>query len=293
MKEYPIDIIIVLSIERAINRHWSFLGAASQHLCGIPEDLIHIYNGPDGRDYNNDMQRAAAAAAADGFPWVDEYSIELRTEYVQQTPALTCQIWSYAQILRYLVNTQQTGLILWDDKMLKVPFTFFCDVLSMLQEDEKEFYMWQLMLRGHPTEVQMRDLNEVQRLKQSEIVFNTIIRGDTEIPVNFLIEEGIKGYDESIVFSPAGAAWMLEKLANADDFHTFLDHFICHEMSSLSIEAGKDGKGFYSPTEFGYNFVDVYMQLGSLTDWAHEESIHYVESRKSVGPRYIDLAQAS
>ena len=31
------------------------------------------------------------------------------------------------------------------------------------------------------------------------------------------IEEGIKGYDESIVFSPVGAAWMLEKLANAID----------------------------------------------------------------------------
>ncbi len=54
--------------------------------------------------------------AADGFPWVEEYSIGLKTDYVQQTAALTCQIWSYAQILRYLVKTEQTGLIISDDK---------------------------------------------------------------------------------------------------------------------------------------------------------------------------------
>lgn len=289
MNEYPIDTIIVLSIERAVNRHWALLGAALQPLCGIPEDLIQIYNGPDGRKYNNDMLIAADAAAADGFPWVEEYAIGLKTEYVQQTAALTCQIWSYAQILRYLVETQQTGLIIWDDKMLKVPFTFFCDVLSMLQDGEKEFYMWQLILRGHPEEIEMRELNDFERSKQSELAFNAIIKGDMTIPLNFLVEEGIKGYDETIVFSSAGAAWMLEKLANADEFHTFLDHFICHETSNLSLEAAKEGKGFYSPTEFGYNFADVYMPLGTLTDWAHEESIHYVESRKNVGPRYINL----
>ena len=107
--------------------------------------------------------------------------------------------------------------------------------------------------------------------------------------MNFLIEEGIKGYDESIVFSPAGAAWMLEKLANANDFHAFLDNFIGNEMSVLSVEAGKDNKGFYSPTEYGYNFADVYMPLGTLTDWTHGESIHFASSRESIGPRYIDL----
>ena len=293
MNEYPIDTIMVLTIERAVNRHWALLGTAVQPLCGVPEELIHFYNGPDGRDYQNDMELAAAAAAADGFPWVEEYSIGLKTDYVQQTAALTCQIWSYAQILRYLVKTGQTGLIIWDDKTLKVPFTFFCDVLSMLKDAEKAFYMWQLTLRGHPEEIKLRDLDTYQRIKQSELTFNSVVKGDMTIPMNFLIEEGIKGYDESIVFSPAGAAWMLEKLANANDFHAFLDNFICNEMSGLSVEAGKDNKGFYSPTEYGYNFADVYMPLGTLTDWAHEESIHFGSSRESIGPRYIDLQKGA
>ena len=65
--------------------------------------------------------------------------------------------------------------------------------------------------------------------------------------------------------------------------------FLSNEMSGLSVEAGKDNKGFYSPTEYGYNFADVYMPLGTLTDWAHEESIHFTSSRESIGPRYIDL----
>ena len=157
-KHYPIDTIVISTIKRARTRHWTQLGSSQHPMCAIPEGLLNFYCGPDALEYDKDLGKVAEAAAADGFPWVEEYALGTRTEYVQQTAASVCQIWAYAQILRYFVEEELTGLILWDDKILTVPFEMFCDTLMYLKDVDKPFYMWQLCLRGDIDELGIEDL---------------------------------------------------------------------------------------------------------------------------------------
>ena len=288
MKEYPIDTILVMTVERAKERHDSLLGALMQPLCGVPPDLIKFCLCADAKDYGSDMAKVAFAAVSDGFPWVEEYAIGSNTEFVQQTAASTAQVWAYAKMLRYIVETEQTGLIIWDDKSLAIPFVVFCDILSILANSTKAFYMWQLMVRGHPDEVALKEFDLSERIARSGLLFSAMFRGHILHP-SFFLEEGIKGYDETIVFSPAGAKWMLEQLASASEFHSFLDHFICHELPGRALEASKGGYGIYSPIEFGYQFARVYREMGTLTDWAHKGSVHYEESIKRTDIQYLHL----
>lgn len=289
MKEnLPIDLIAVLTIERAKRRHDSFLGAAMHPLINVPVDILKFFIGIDGADYE-DMQAVADAAKADGFAWVEDYAIGTVTEYVQQTRASVAQIWGYARILRYLVETKQTGLILWDDKMLSVPFSFFCDVLSELQATDKIFYMWQLSLRGHIDEIGLEAPDLQTQIQQNAAIFQSLTIGAAVSPFDFLIGEGIAGYEESIVYSPQGANWMLNELAKGEDFYTFLDHFICKQVSKRAATAVENGKGFYRPMAIGYNFVETHRPMGTFTNWAPEGSFHFQESQTNIEPTYIRL----
>ena len=282
-----LDNIYVLTLERSTDRHESWLGAAHHPLCGIPNDLIKFFIGIDAKDYNNDMQAVADAAVKDGFAFVEEYALGIKTEYVQQTAGSVAQVWSYARMLRDIAEKGETTLIIWDDKMLTVPFSFFYDVLTMLLDAEKSFHMWQLMLRGDLGEVGLPELAPEIRRYRSMAVFSTILTHTLDTPFAFLIDEGLRGYDETIVYSPLGAEWMLAHLQNANDFYYFFDHFLCFGLKADVTAALNDKKGFYCPTEFGYNFAEVYRPMGTLTDWAPEGSLHYEQSVRTIKPVFI------
>lgn len=285
---YPLDIITVLTIKRAKNRHESLMGAALHPLIGVPPEMIKFVIGIDGKDYEN-MTAVATAAAEDGFEWVEEYALGTKTDYVQQTRQSVAQIWGYARILRYLTETEQTGLILWDDKMITLPFHFFCGILEHLKAQEKPFYAWQLMLRGTPDEIGMQPLDVQTRIQRSFSNFQAMATGIPPSPIGTLLEEGIAGYEECMVFSPQGANWMLKELEKGVDFYLFLDHFICFQCAKYATMSAKDGKGFYRPMEVGYRFVDAYRPMGSLTQWAHENAPKYHESKIIINPEYLTL----
>lgn len=282
-----LDNIYVLTLERSQDRHESWLGAAMHPLCGIPHDLIKFFVGVDAKDYNGDMQAVADAAVQDGFGFVEEYALGTKTEHIQQTAASVAQVWGYAKMLRDIAEKQETTLIIWDDKMLTVPFGFFDDVSIMLFDADKEFYMWQLILRGDFGEIGLPVVEQKLRAHRSKAVFSTFLTHTLSSPFDFLIDEGLRGYDETIVYSAQGAEWMLEQLENANDFYYFFDHFLCFGLKAQVEEALADGKGFYCPAEFGYNFAKVYRPMGTLTDWAPKGSLHYEESRLTSKPIFI------
>jgi len=284
-----LDNIYVLTLKRSTDRHESFLGAASHPLCGIPEDLIKFFVGIDAKDYNDDMQAVADAAAQDGFGFVEEYALGTKTEYVQQTAGSVAQVWGYARMLRDIAEKGETTLIIWDDKMLTVPFTFFHDVLVMLQETEKPFYMWQLILRGDFGETELSEVSPRIRAYRSAAVFSALLTHTLDSPLDFLIDEGLRGYDETILYSPEGAEWMLEKLQSADEFYLFFDHFLCNGLKTAVADAINDDKGFYCPAEYGYNFATVNRPMGTLTDWAPKDSLHYEESIRTSKPVFIEV----
>ena len=285
---YPLDIITVLTIERAKDRHQSLLGAALHPLIGIPPEMLKFVIGIDGKDYD-DMQAIATAAAEDGFGWVEEYALGTKTEYVQQTRESVAQIWGYARILRFLVETNQTGLILWDDKMITINLNALCGILEHLKAQEKTFYAWQLALRGDVNEIGMQALDVQTRIHRSYLYFQSMVTGVPAPPLGTLIDEGIAGYEECMVFSPNGASWMLKELEKGEDFYLFLDHFICQQVAGITKIAVQDGKGFYRPMEVGYKFVDAYRPMGSLTQWAHEDAPKHHESKLTTNPEYLTL----
>jgi len=146
-----IDKVLVLTLERCVDRHHAWLGASQMR--DIPLEVIHFVKGHDGKAYDS-METIAVAATEDGFDFVEEYAIGTVTEYVQQTPGSVSQVWNYARILRHISEQDEVCLVLNDDKMLTVSFNILNIMVNeLLSVVDEEFFALQLTRRG--------DLNEL------------------------------------------------------------------------------------------------------------------------------------
>ena len=132
-------------------------------------------------------------------------------------------------------------------------------------------------------------MTEEEQYLRSARIFQSLTTGAPAQPLGTLLDLGILGYDESIVFSPQGASWMLKELAKGQEFYIFLDHFISEQMSKAATAAAHSGKGIYRPAEFGYRFADTYRQMGTLTHWAHAASPQYELSIENIDPEYLHI----
>lgn len=270
-----IEEVIVLTLEHCIERHWAWLSASK--LRGIPEDNISYVKGHFGEDYG-DMQEIADAAARDGFGFVEEYALGTVTEYTQQTPGSVSQIWNYARILRYIIESGKICLVIVDDKMITVQYgVLFMIVNELVNQSEKDFYLFQLRQRGDLNELEFKEKDRHEMSVFSHDIFNAIFNNEIYSYKNFFVKQGISGYEETMVISPAGAKWILDNLHNAGDFYIFYDHFIQH---CLSVEAKNNNNGIYCPAEAGYCFVNEIMPMGTTTNWAPKDSHHYIESQE-------------
>lgn len=273
-----IDKILVLTLRRCTERHWSWLGASRMR--DVPTEIVGFVDGHDGQNYD-DMESVALAAAADGFDFVEEYALGTVTEFVQQTPASVSQVWNYARILRHIAENQHCCLILNDDKMLTINFHILNMMVEELRQIEgEEFFLLQLRHRGDLNEMDFFEKDRFQQATISKQVFDAIFHHVIPSYTDFFLKKGLMGYEESMVISPAGANWILRTLENADDFYIFYDHFI---HKKLTVEAGiasANSKGVWTPAENGYRFVDEIMPMGTTTDWAPEGSHHYKEAHQ-------------
>lgn len=283
----PIDKIVVMSLDRTPDRQDKWDGAAA--IMGIDPSLVEVAIGHDNKHFDDNMKTVAEAAVADGFPWVADYAQGLKTEYCQQTAASVCQIWNYCRILRELKEQEQTGLIIFDDKMLTLKFDRFLELVAEVRSVEGvEFFALQLMLRGTASEIRLPELTYELRYKMSREIYNGVL----DIPMDgyreIFLQHGIMGYDETFVFSPKGADWFLKclDLAPRSDY-MFLDHFICQAMPAFGQQAVDRGNGVYCPSEVGYKFVDTFIHVGTTTDWAPEGSSGYEESLKKTERQYF------
>ena len=268
-----IDKVLVLTLERCVDRQRAWLGASQMR--GIPLEIISFVKGHDGSDYR-DMSEIAEAASIDGFRFVEEYAIGTQTEYVQQTTGSVSQVWNYARILRHISERSEVCLILNDDKMLTVSFNILNIMVNeLLNIEGEEYFALQLTQRADPNELDFKEKDRFQQAEISAQIFEAIFHQSILSYKDFFLKRGIAGYDESMVISPAGANWILRCLEQADDFYIFYDHFI-HEC--LTIEAGlatNDKKGVWCPSEYGYRFVTEIMPMGTTTDWAPPGSFHF------------------
>ena len=284
-----IEQIIVQSLRRLENRHHAFLGAAAMQ--DIPPEIITFLLGKDNYDFQESFDAIADAAEADGFPFVRHYTQGLRTEWVQQTPATACQIWNFARNLRYILYTEKTSLIIWDDKMINLSWQKINRIVARLKSnDAYEFFAFQLGIRGEAINIKLKSLSPEERKHQNTVLFEAIKDGcSPEDSVDVFLTHGINGYDETFVLSPNGAGWLLHCLSNSTAPYNFLDEFIKHELPSHAEYIKTVGKGVYCPTEIGFRFVREILPQGTTTDWAHAESEHFESSRRQIEPNYIVL----
>lgn len=274
-----IDKVLVLTLRRCPERHWSFLGASRMR--DIPTEIIGFVEGHDGKEFA-DMTEIAIHAADDGFNFVEEYAMGTVTEFVQQTPASVSQVWNYGRILRYISENQWTCLVLNDDKMLTINYHILNMMIGELQSiEEEEFFLLQLRHRGDLNEMDFFEKDRFQQASISKEIFNAIFHQIIPSYTDFFLKKGVMGYEESMVISPAGANWILRTLENADDFYLFYDHFIHKKLTTEAGIAITNDKGIWTPAETGYRFVDEIMPMGTTTDWAPRGSHHYKDAHKN------------
>lgn len=282
-----IDKVLVLTLRRCPERHWSWLGASKMR--DIPTECVEFIPGHDGKDFDS-MAEIAEHAATDGFPFVEEYALGTVTEYCQQTTASVSQIWNFARIFRYIAQGEQNCLVLTDDKMLTISF----NIVSMIVDELRtllapEFLVFQLLQRGDINELEYIERGRFDIAAYSQVVFNAIFKKEISGYAEFFLKPGICGYDESMVLSPEGASWILDCLNNADDFYIFFDHFIKNRLREDAKIAIENGKGIYCPAEHGYAFVDTLMPMKTTTNWAPKDSFHFEESHKGIELPWSDI----
>lgn len=287
-----IDKVISLTIPKRINRCWTSLG---YHLArGVPQEKITFWMGQTPLVFGNDYTRIADAAEADGFPFVRHFQGYENIVSIQQHPAQMCQVWSYAQILRYIAETQQTCLVLWDDRYIGVPLTFLELIVNEMEADtDAPFHCFQLRLRGSDEEIRIS--KGIPDSIFIDLFESFIASRDIMISCkNTFTQKGLKGYDESIVFSPTGAEWMLNQMMTIEpvdvDLKKFtyydiapeqvplyakcinIDSWICWGLRPFVDKAVADGAGIYCPLAEGFNFIDEPLPLGSDTHFLTDQT---------------------
>ena len=141
-----IDRHVLLTTDGSFDRQWSVFGGVT--VMDTPVATIDFIKGVDRLDYHNDMVLVANFGASDGFPFLHHFAKGIRTKYLQQSAGGVALIWNYARILRHIVNSGETILVTWDDRVITVPFEILDAVTEELQNRDDPFYLWQLRIRG-------------------------------------------------------------------------------------------------------------------------------------------------
>ena len=321
-----IDKHLIQTLKRSTNRHWAMRGGAGA--MQTPKDKIHFIAGHDNLDYDNDMTAVADAAAADGFAYAHCFAKGLKDDVLSQSASGVCQVWNFSRILRHIALGNETCLVTWDDRVITLPFPFMDKITTHLQNRDEDFYFWQLririgdaydltpdnirILKCYPefigdektqqafSDLMLKDwdmfkftLTERWISDYCQFINNHYAGLDMTLQPHTYVEKHLQknriGYDESMVISPQGAAWILlnafdmEDLDPADDDpdkplwttavqrrNTF-DSWMFVDLEPHVHKAIRDGKGIYCPKEIGYKYIHDWLPMGSDVDWANKE----------------------
>ena len=332
-----IDKHLVLTLERSQHRQWAMLGGSVA--MQTPVDAIHFVMGHDNKDYDDDMERVATAAEDDGYPYAHYFAKGLSDGLISQSASGVCQVWNFSRVLRHIALGTEICLVTWDDRLLTLPFPWIDTITSELQNREEEFYLWQLRIRVgdgydltpdnrricecYPKLVNGGEVKEYLDLMERDWdIFSETLNEkwaldfqdfrknhfNNSLPtpkkyVNRYLQKNRLGYDESMVISPKGAAWLLLQALNMEDLgddeiesvypypknfdywdtvihkrNTF-DCWMIQELDKPVADAIADNKGIYCPKEIGYRYIHDWLPMGSDCDWANTDNAAVEEMR--------------
>lgn len=214
--EYPIDIVLVLNLKSRPDRLWSVFGALT--VAGVPLNIIKRWDAIPGSNYES-FSEIANDAVKDRFPEFEQI-FEIEDERSENNLAkditdqlainILTQRWSYCQMLRYLIDNQLSGLILYDDRFIKnwdiISTTY--NILRLAQPNNKKLIL-QLDYYNASSCNQDGFLNPVP-YNQGNYVY-------------YILEGPITSSENAMLYSPEGAEFMLNEL---------LTHRIAHGVEA-------------------------------------------------------------
>ena len=303
-----IDEVLVLTLNKSRRRRDLFVGGMKAR--GTPVDKIHFVRAKDANDFDKDFSKIAKAAKADGFEYVKYFQGHGDTGVIHQTPAQMAQLWDYVWMLRYITTSGKTCLITWDDRVISVPWKLLDNMVDDLSSID-DFFLFQLRLRGPEEYLNLPKEDFYARRYHYLKLFKafTDLTEDLQYTEVFATP-GLAGYDETIVFSPDGAQWMLDELDKLKDTDAELkknayrdipmplkveycktinlDNYICWALRKASEKQLKKKKGIYRPRYPGFDFVDDPIPLGSLTGWATRTIENYETANENTENQFLE-----
>ena len=314
-----IDQVIALTIPRSVDRQWLYFGRMTA--MGVPANRIFFFRGADAKHFNNSYDKIADAAEKDGYPFVRQFQGYTDVLRVQQTPSQMAQVWSYAKILRYITEIDQTVLVTWDDRYLTTSFNFLAQLVHKLKS-LRDFYMFQLRIRGWKRELmsfirppENQDPHDEERIhyimglnrEMFSLATSPHYQPSFENEEVF-VRRGMYGMDETIVFSPAGAQLLLDYMMDMEDIDPDIKKMDQHDLTPTQMEEYgkrlnidtflywgflhkalpkilKDNPdiGIYCPRALGFDFIEDSIPMGSLHGWTN--SLYSPESAKTVNQK--------
>lgn len=189
-KEYPIGVIFILNLDHRYDRLWRCYGALEAS--GAPVDKIIRFRARSGTDFE-DLEALDRAARRDG--WKDFLYHEENPDTF--TLKIYAQRWNYCQMLRYLIEKEQSGVILYDDR-------YITDWLNLA-------ITYQQLRRHAPDTAPV--------ILQMDYYFSVSAEQAPRVrhpDIPYLFEGPLCGSDNAMLYSPAGAEYMLEKILEQD-----------------------------------------------------------------------------
>ena len=218
-----IDVILILNLKHRPDRFWATYGALVA--AGTPIDRIRRVEATPGSDFK-DRDALIHAAIEDGFPQFRYlvYDLPADDPNYQIELNIKSQAWNYCQMLRYLKDTHQSGLILYDDRYVKK----FEDLESLYKS----------LLRSQPG-------NETLIL-QLDYYFsaslNPKMRRCKRDDMSYIKRGPSCGSDNAILYSAAGAEWFLSKILEPENEYNNVESTI----NRLSFLPAKERSDFWS-----------------------------------------------
>ena len=138
------------------------------------------------------------AATDDGFPEFSYLVVNRPDDELYFELNIKSQAWNYCQMLRYLVETQQTGVILYDDRFIKDWINLQCtyDVLRSDEAPNPVILQLDYYFSGH---------------------FNQGIKRRRHGHVPYIQQGPTTASENAMVYSPDGAEWFLARILEPEN----------------------------------------------------------------------------
>ena len=183
-----IDKVIVMNLPERTDRKWFMYG----HLAtiGVAYPLIEVFPARNASHYT-DIADVLADAHSDGFHFFADWE-NARQDEIKHAVI----IWNWCAILRRIVDSGHTSLVLLDDRVITARFNELCGLVSICKARPYPFHALQLQHL-------LCDFNNDESIDNEPLW-----------PQSNDLASGFAGNgDYATVFSPAGARWFLELVA--------------------------------------------------------------------------------